>query len=207
MLFDALVAAGRRAAVTRCRQHRPGARVRQGPVPPLQADPGAGRARRAARARRRASSLPTGKADPGLLRFRRTMSRAPSGLGPGTHEAPALRAGNRSAGRLATDCVSPTPRAPRAGERGSLRVRASVFWEVARSREASPIWRNNNGRREFRLRRAAKRERVLTKPLLRRCSAFAASIAVFTSSFSSGGGSTAFIPSDCSQSSRHQPRL
>lgn len=38
------------------------------------------------------------------------------------------------------------------------------------------------------------------------CSARAAPIAVFTSLRSSGGGSTAFIPRDSIQSSRHQPR-
>jgi len=37
------------------------------------------------------------------------------------------------------------------------------------------------------------------------CSAFAAPIAVVTCRFSSGGGSTAFIPSDWIHSSRHQP--
>ena len=40
---------------------------------------------------------------------------------------------------------------------------------------------------------------------LRVCSARAAPMAVLTCFLSSGGGSTALMPSDCSHSSRHQP--
>ena len=53
VLFDAVVVAGRRAGVAALVNSRPRARVRQGPVPPLQADPGA-RARAGDCSRRRA---------------------------------------------------------------------------------------------------------------------------------------------------------
>ena len=68
VLFDAVVVPDGDGAVEALRGRRPRARVREGPVPPLQADPAARRRRRTA-ARRPAfrDALPSGEPDPGLL--------------------------------------------------------------------------------------------------------------------------------------------
>jgi catalase len=66
VLFDALAIPGGKDAV-RAREAGAGGRVRQGAIPARQADLGAGRGRRSARERRRASRVAFCRAGPGLL--------------------------------------------------------------------------------------------------------------------------------------------
>ena len=81
-----------------------------------------------------------------------------------------------------------------------------VMQQSADVREGRPTPRRGAGDALRAPRRAASRPGSLDGAYdFLPCSAFAASIAVFTSRFSSGGGSTALRPSDFSHSSRHQP--
>ena len=102
VLFDAVVLPDGADAVTRSRRGRPDARVREGPVPPLQADPRARRGVRAARQgrafRRRCRRA---QPDPGLI----SLQPGAGEQGRSTRSRPARRA------RIATSRAKPIRRA------------------------------------------------------------------------------------------------
>ena len=67
VLYDALVLPDGDDAIQRAARRWTDARIHQGPVPPLQADPRAGRGRAAASACGIETALPDGQTDPGLI--------------------------------------------------------------------------------------------------------------------------------------------